>query len=372
MALEESRLKTRRVMQELSRAIAWSQTLIQSISEGIITVDREGAITSFNQGAERILEYDRTQATGQPLAAVLRLQGDSSLDELLATVPGNQQITVTTRSGISTTLNVTSTLFTTPDPQADEIALVLRDVTEQEALQNLRSYFLANISHEFRTPLSALNASVELMLSELDDLSGDEIHRLLSSVHMSVTGLQTLIDNLLESASIEAGRFAIHRQAADLEQVLQDASGMLQPLLDRRGQRIEIIQQLDSSLIFADPTRVTQVLVNLISNASKYGPIGEPIEVWITEDDPERIRISIADHGPGLGPAERSTLFRRFVRLRSAQSAQYGIGLGLHVVKAIVEEHGGDVGVEARPGGGSVFWFTLPRSAGKGHESTRR
>jgi PAS domain S-box-containing protein len=372
LALEESRLKTHNVMEELSQAIAWSQTLIQSISEGIVTVNLEGVITSFNQGAERILGYGQEQVVNRPLTEILKIQGDGEVDELLSITAGVQQFTVTTGSGNSTTLSVNSTRFATPDHQSDEIALVLRDVTEQEALQNLRSYFLANISHEFRTPLSALNASVELMLSESDDLGTDEIRRLLSSVHMSVTGLQTLIDNLLESASIEAGKFAIHRQVTDLEQVLQDAGGMLQPLLDRRGQRIEILMQKDSGWIFADPTRITQVLVNLISNASKYGPIDEPIEVRIEAIGEEQIKISVADHGPGLTYSERSTIFRRFVRLRSDQSAQYGMGLGLYVVKAIVEEHGGEVGVEDRPGGGSVFWFTLPGTAGNEYESPRR
>jgi len=372
MALEESRLNTRRVMEELSHAMAWSETLIQSISEGIVTVDKNGLITSYNQGAERILGYDREQVINQPLGQIFLMQEGGNVSEMLSASSGTRQVTITTRTGISATLSITSTRFATPDRRADETALVLRDITEQEALQNLRSYFLANISHEFRTPLSALNASVEVMLSELDDLSNEDVRRLLSAVHMSVTGLQTLIDNLLESASIEAGRFTIHRQAIDLDQVIDEAIQMLQPLLDRRQQNIAIQKKHDPGLIFADPTRITQVLVNLISNASKYGPIDQPIEISITENDEQSIKVSIADHGPGLAPSERSTLFRRFVRLRSDPSAQYGIGLGLHVVKAIVEEHGGEVGVEGRPEGGSVFWFSLPRARGKDHESTRR
>ncbi len=371
-ALEESRSNTRRVMDELSRAFDWSETLIQSISEGIITVNATGLITSFNQGAERILGYERAQVLNQPLEEILKLQEDGSIRRLLGPSPGTHQACVATRGGSSTTLSITATRFSTPDREAGEIALVLRDITEQEALQNLRGYFLANISHEFRTPLSALKASVEVMLLELDDLSNEEIRRLLSAIHMSVTGLQTLIDNLLESVSIEAGRFTIHRQpVVNLARIVDEAVEIMHPLLDRREQTVSIQDNCDSLQFPVDPTRITQVLVNLLSNASKYGPISQPIEIWITEHDEKSVRVSVADHGPGLTQAERSALFRRFVRLRGDPGGQFGIGLGLYVVKAIIEGHGGEVGVEERPGGGSEFWFTLPTARRTDHESTR-
>jgi two-component system sensor histidine kinase KdpD len=113
-----------------------------------------------------------------------------------------------------------------------------------------------------------------------------------------------------------------------------------------------------------DPMRVTQVIVNLLSNASKYSPVRSPIELSAELSDGQTVRVSVADRGEGIDPSDRENLFRRFVRLEPADPGQYGVGLGLSVVKAIVEEHGGQVGVEARPSGGSVFWFTLPLQGG--------
>jgi signal transduction histidine kinase len=112
-------------------------------------------------------------------------------------------------------------------------------------------------------------------------------------------------------------------------------------------------------LIMGDSAYLTQVLVNLLTNAAKYSPIGEAIEVT-TDPMGERLRIAVADRGPGIPEGERRQLFRRFVRLDNQDGEQYGSGLGLYVVKTIIEAHGGNVGVDARPGGGSSFWFELP------------
>jgi K+-sensing histidine kinase KdpD len=224
----------------------------------------------------------------------------------------------------------------------------------------LRSYFLANISHEFRTPLTALNASVELLLEDIEELSLAEIAELLNSIHLSVTGLQTLIDNLLESTSIEAGRFRIRCQPTDLGDVVTDALQVMKPLLERRKQNLSLAIPARMPLVSVDPTRLTQVLVNLLSNASKFSPMESIIELRLKIANERTLRISISDQGPGIPLPDRSKLYHRFTRLGETERAQYGIGLGLSVVKAIIEAHHGEVGMEERPGGGSVFWFTIP------------
>jgi signal transduction histidine kinase len=277
----------------------------------------------------------------------------------------------------------------------EERALVLRDVTEEEATHHLRAYFLANISHEFRTPLSVLNASMELLMDESQDASGAEMRALLKPIHLSLLELQTLIDNLLEGSTIEAGEFRLRQRAMTLNEAITGALTLVQPMLERRGQTISVTEPATLGEIWADRVRLTQVLVNLLTNASKYTPLGEAIDITVavhvasngvnqkdTEKDTEKItekdaekdaetvyRIMVADRGPGIPAGERVNLFRRFVRLDAAQAGDagaqkadvHGTGIGLYVVKTAIEAHGGRVGIEERPGGGSIFWFELPR-----------
>lgn len=359
-ALEESRESIQRVLRNLSQEKAWSETLIESILEGIVTVNAQGQVTSFSQGAELVTGWPRRAALDASIDEVLPLtEGDGVLTDLLPAPGGKVQLDVLTRKGLPISLSVTVAKIMTPDGE-DELALVLHDVTEEEALRNLRSYFLANITHEFRTPLSALNASVELLLEGLEELSHAEIGKLLNSIHISVSGLQALIDNLLESLSIETGRFRLQRRQTELNSILFEAIRVMKPLLDRRQQVLFLDQPKEHLMIHADPARLSQVLVNLLSNASKYSPHAKSIDLILREVPGRKLYVSIADRGPGIPAAERRNLFNRFVRLDTTDDTQYGIGLGLSVVKAIIQEHNGEVGVRERQGGGSVFWFTIP------------
>ncbi|MBN1666140.1 MAG: hypothetical protein JW862_03605, partial [Anaerolineales bacterium] len=241
-----------------------------------------------------------------------------------------------------------------------EIALVFRDISEEEAVRRLLGHFLANVAHEFRTPLTALAASIELLMDQAGDLSPDELRELLTNLHLGTLGLQTLVDNLLESASIEAGRFHVTPRASDLGQIIAEASQTMRPLLEKYGQHLVINLPVSAPLVKADPRRIIQVLVNFLGNASKYGPPEAEIEIDVTTT-PTLARVAVADHGPGIPAEGRRDLFQRFVfPEKSSQTAQAGAGLGLSVVKAIVEAHAGQVGVEDRLGGGSVFWFSLP------------
>ncbi len=341
------------------------EALFHSLADGIVTIDEGGRITSFNPAAERITGWEYGQALGRLADQVFALpEGHGVFLEHIPLSGGVHTIRVLTQEGNEKKLAVSIAPLGVSNQIGTRLALVLRDISDEEAAKELRTYFLANISHEFRTPLAALKASVELLLDEIQELSREEIVKLLNSIHFSVTGLQTLIDNLLESTSIEAGHFHIRRRPARLERIVSDALQVMQPLLARRHQTL--IPTIPDTLpvLRVDPARLTQVLVNLISNASKYSPMQETIELGIEQLNETLFRVWVADRGPGIAPEDRSNLFRSFVRLGSSDDAQYGIGLGLAVVKTIVDEHGGKVGVEARPRGGSLFWFTVPTDGG--------
>lgn len=340
----------------------FASRLIQSIPEGVVVLDGDGRVTYLNPGAEHI--------TGRAAAVIL----GKDVEHLLppAAGPGNwceafvqgekpRLVAVLDPLGRELTLSVTRTLLDPARGEKAGMVLVLRDATEENAVHRLRSHFLADISHEFRTPLSALKASVELLLEAIEDLSREETIELVKSLHFSVTGLQTLIDNLLESVSIEAGRFQIRKRPTDLETVAQEAGKVMQPLLERRRQTLSMQIQPGLPRAEVDPMRLNQVLVNLISNASKYGPLDRPIRLEMRLLEAGVVRFSVSDQGTGIPAQDRENIFRRFVRLEDEKDkAQYGVGLGLSVVKAIVESHGGQVGLDERSGGGNIFWFTLP------------
>jgi signal transduction histidine kinase len=219
---------------------------------------------------------------------------------------------------------------------------------------------LANIAHEFRTPLSALEASIEILLDQASDLTTDELNELHTSLHLGALGLHTLVDNLLESANIEGRRFYISPRASDLGTIIADAVQTMQPLLDKYEQRLTVELPIYIPVVRADPRRTVQVLINLLSNASRYGPPGEEIILKVTVDA-QFARLAVIDRGPGIPKEQQVNIFQRFVYPHTDDAiSQAGAGLGLSVVKAIVDAHGGQVGVEDQPEGGSIFWFTLP------------
>jgi signal transduction histidine kinase len=220
--------------------------------------------------------------------------------------------------------------------------------------------FLANITHEFRTPLSALAASAELLLDQAPSLSRAELQELLAALHLSILSLQTLIDNLLESAKLEAGRFRVFPHPADLGQIIAEAAHIMLPLQAIYNQQLVIELPTTIPSVHADSRRTAQVLINLLSNATKYSPDNTEITIRVTTVD-NWVRVAVADRGPGVPEGYLPDLFRPFVHPAPKDSqSRHGAGLGLSVAKAIIEAHGGEVGVDNRPGGGSVFWFTLP------------
>ena len=387
-ALQKSQARMLQALHDHASARDWLDSLIQAVVEGIVTFDSKGRVTFLNQKAALLTPLTAEAAIGRHINDLFPVaeEGGASFIDLIPRPGSKAQITIgglrvissggtaktTTRTGYTgprrlgmitvnrkLVLEITTTALAGTNGQSGQTALVLRDISEEQLLSNLRSYFLANITHEFRTPLSTFNASIELLMNEAEDLSAAEMRALLKPVHLSLLGLQTLIDNLLESSSIEAGRFVLRKRPVEVKQLIANALQMVQPLVERRQQSITLQEATRLPTLNADGPRLTQVLINLLTNASKYSPIGEAIELIIRRAH-DCLHITVADRGPGVPSTELATLFQNFVRANNHAEDQYGVGLGLYVVKTTVEAHHGRVGVEMRPDGGSLFWFELP------------
>ena len=360
-ALENARVNLLKTLTDLRREKAWSNHLLESIVEGIMTLDGEKHITFFSHGAERITGWQREQVLNQSCDEFFKpVEIDAPFSQLMP-LPGlRKKIMLGLAGERVATLAITGAHLTSPEAGEPQIAVVFRDITEEDIVHHLLGEFLANVVHEFRTPLAALNASIELLLDQ--DAQGDPNERqaLLKGLQVSVINLQTLVDNLLESASFEAGHFRVSPRPYDLSDIISEAERVMNPLLEKYGQRLVIRLPQTMPLVQIDPRRTMQVLVNLLSNASKYGPTDAEIVISANIEG-GWVRVKVADRGPGIPAKQRSSLFRRFTFQDSVQDQiKVGAGLGLSVVKAVVEAHGGNTGVDTPPGGGTIFWFTIP------------
>jgi signal transduction histidine kinase len=229
-------------------------------------------------------------------------------------------------------------------------------------VRRARDSVLANISHEFRTPLSAQLASVELMLDGLDSMPRERLGELLESLQRGTLRLTRLIDNLLESVRIESGQLGIRRQGVSLAQVVEDAEGLMAGLLTQRRQLLRVAIPEDLPAITGDAPRLTQVVTNLLANANKFGPEDSEIRVGAERRD-GKVELWVEDSGPGAPELDGSSIFERFYRAADSEPDPRGLGLGLWIVKSIVERHGGAVRAARTAAGRTRFTVTLPIAA---------
>lgn len=244
--------------------------------------------------------------------------------------------------------------------------------TEQENVERLRqlermkSDFLSAVSHDFKTPLTSIMASVGLLLTTLRGERLATTVRLGENIERNVERLDGLVSDLLDMARLQSGRVTVQREPVQIEAVLDDAAAAVRPLLAAREQRL--VRRIPPGLpaVLGDRRRLEQMAVNLLSNANKYGPRRGEIVIEAASLAGE-VRVAVSDQGPGVPPGERVRIFEQFFRGDGpAIRRRGGTGLGLAIARSLVELHGGRIGVDDGPGGrGSTFYFSLPvRPAG--------
>jgi signal transduction histidine kinase len=234
---------------------------------------------------------------------------------------------------------------------------VLRDVTREMEAERMRSALLATVSHELRSPLTAISGYTDTLLQDgpWDERTQREF---LEVIALSASRLSGLVDNLLDAATLDAGVLKLEREPVRVERIAERV--LAQRRLLATSWTLHLETRAGLPLADADPIRVEQVLANLVDNAIKYSPKGGPIRVriWPTADGV--VGVSVSDRGNGIPPDAIEHLFERFYRVEGAGAGVKGAGLGLFICKSLVEAHGGQISVESTPGAGSTFTFTLP------------
>ncbi len=347
----------------LRRHEAEAQSVLAGIVEGVYAVDKDRMIRYLNPQAAKLLGVKAEDAVGRFCGDVLkpctdhgrrpcdfncpilnaRFEGRAQAMERLQARGTEVRSTVITSSGMAEGLQVQ----------------VIRDETELEAVRRARDSVLANISHEFRTPLAAQLASIELLREGLNSMPLEQQQELVLSLERGSLRLTQLIDNLLESVRIESGQLGIRKQSVDLGLIVEDTRALIGALLQQRGQSLETSFPEDLPPVEGDAPRLTQVFVNLIANASKFAPENSVIRAG-AEARKGAVVAWVEDEGPGLPAGEASSMFDRFRRGADAEPEPGGLGLGLWIVKSIVERHSGTITAERTSENRTRFSITLP------------
>lgn len=329
--------------------------ILDGVDEGILGIDDHDTIHYANRQLLEMVGRDRAEVMGLKVDEVLVpiLSGDArSGDDAIAGLPPPERYFATDMMRPL----LARRLRAAPDRQL----LVVREENAIEAARGMRDRILANLSHEFQTPLSAQIASIELLRDHLRQC-GDEIAmKLASAQYRGTIRLSQLVNNLLDSVRIESGEMRLRYEPVDLVAVVSEAIELMQPLIDQRDQRV-VASLASGPALTGDPQRLFSVIVNLIANANKFAP--DQTRIWIDiEWAADRVMVWVEDDGPGLPVSHTvSDLFAPFKRSPHEEPSQRGTGLGLTIVHAIVLAHGGVVKVvEPLHGEGTRIGIVLP------------
>ncbi|MBF8299176.1 MAG: two-component system response regulator [Dehalococcoidia bacterium] len=262
--------------------------------------------------------------------------------------------------GHSVPVLVSATPVQSPEGSIVAAISVIQDMTPVEQLERLRTEFLGMVSHELKTPLTAIKGAAATVLGSKRPFNVEETRELFEIVEEQADRLRDLVDNLLDMTRIESGRLSVNPEVEDLRSIIEEVKSAFARATPDHA--LEVSYPNRMPLVQADRRRVVQVLSNLVSNSAKFSPEGMPIQIIISEDPPTHVRISIHDQGRGIPKEKQGLLFRKFSQVHEDSKARsMGTGLGLVISKGIVEAHGGRIWVESEgEGKGSTFTFTLP------------
>ena len=223
-----------------------------------------------------------------------------------------------------------------------------------------KSEFLAHMSHELRTPLNVIIGFSELLLDEVPGKINEEQRRCLNDILGGGNNLLNLINDILDLSKIESGKMELSLRNFSLSGVIEALRSVMLPILGQRDQSLDIEMEEGLPQVYADKAKVRQVLLNLLSNSTKFTPDGGKLKIEAARED-ERCRVSVIDNGIGIKPENQEKIFEEFCQIESPLTEEKGgTGLGLAIARQIVERHGGRIWVDSDYGQGSRFNFTLP------------
>ncbi len=330
--------------------------VVESMAEGVLAFDPDGIVRVVNPEAARLLEVDPADAVGR---AAEDLCHQEVFVELL-----HQGLSGAAASDIAAFGDRTVLLHSTPIPGDENepvgAVLILSDVTEQKRLEEAQRRFVANASHEMRTPIAALKGLLELLTGGAKE-DPQVLDDFLKTAQLEVDRLGRLVEDMLTLAQFEAGTVVLHQEVHPVAEMLGEVAAVMHPLAQRGQVTLAVSLPDGDAEVVCDRHRIVQVLLGFVDNALKHTARGGHVTL-AAELRGDSVFLSVADDGVGIDPEAIPRLFDRFYRADEARAAPKGTGLGLAIAKEILEAHGGSIAVESELGKGAMFGFELPRA----------
>ena len=358
--------RTERQLQMLSRQ---SQSILESVGDGIYGVDTAGRCTVLNHAASAMLGFNSQEVLGRSMHDLIHhtFADGRPYPQAESPILGCLRTLKPVRVSNEVFWRKDGTSFPvayTANPQLDDgkpvgVVVAFQDVTERRALERMKDEFISTVSHELRTPLTSLRAALGLVAT--GSLAGkpEKEQQMLTMALSNTERLARLVNDILDLERIEGGKLQMECAHQEVDKLLRKAAELMALPAQKVGVFIETAPT--DLQAWADPDRILQTLTNLISNAIKFSPRGTMIRLYATQPEKNFVRITVCDEGRGIPPDKAEAIFERFQQVDASDSRERGgTGLGLAICRSIVTQHGGRIWVESQMHRGSCFHFTLP------------
>ncbi len=364
-SLEQMRQQVRALAESERRQRQELDAVLEGVGDGVVAVDAAGLVRYANRQFLELVGQAEAEVLGQPFDQVVVPAPADGVPIIEAVT---DPLATARRHGVAEG-RVRAMLRGRPrglvirssaPPGGRQVAMV-REESSTEAARSMRDAILANLSHEFQTPLAVQLASIELLQDHLDQHPDGIARELVDAQYRGALRLSLLVDNLLDSVRLESGEMKLRDEPIDPVALVTDAVDLMAPLLQQREQRVALDLPPGRRRLRGDGQRLAQVMVNLLANANKFAPDRSSIRVELVWGE-RTVSLWVEDEGPGLPPLRRrADLFAPFRRSPDQEPSQRGSGLGLAIVRAMVERHQGEVVVaDPRNGQGARFGIVLP------------